>query len=65
MSASGMLDYALWDFAEVCFLRNLMPFDGQNPNHIVILNNASMHHAGDNVWLIEPWSLCSLPKFPT
>ena len=27
--------------------------DGDNPNSIVILDNASIHHAGDSVQLIE------------
>ena len=30
-----------------------MPFDGDNPNSIVILDNESIHHAGDSVQLIE------------
>ena len=62
MSTSGMLDFHLAytvdssefrDFVEVCLLRHLMPFDGDNPNSIVILDNASIHHAGDSVQLIE------------
>lgn len=62
MSTSGVLDFHLAytvdanefrDFVEVCLLRHLMPFDGNNSNSIVILDNASVHHAGDSVELIE------------
>ena len=30
-----------------------MPFDGINPHSIVIMDNASIHHAGDSIEMIE------------
>ena len=63
MSTNGMLDYRLVqggvgaiefkEFVEKCLLRYLMPFDGTNPHSIVIMDNASIHHAGNSIELIE------------
>ena len=63
MSTNGMLDYRLVrgvvdamefkEFVEKCLLRNLMPFDGINPHSIVVMDNASIHHAGNSIELIE------------
>ena len=32
------------DFVERVLLSNLMPFDGTNPNSVVLLDNCSVHH---------------------
>ena len=62
MSTDGMLDYRLVqggvhvefkEFVEKCLLRHLMPFDGINPHSIVIMDNASIHHAGNSIEQIE------------
>ena len=69
MSTHGMLDYRLAqggvdastfrEFVEKCLLRHVMPFDGINPHSIVVMDNASIHHAGDSIDLIESTSsLC-------
>ena len=63
MSTNGILDYRLvrgrFDamefkkFVEKCLLRRLMPFDGINLHSIVTMDNASIHHAGNSIKLIE------------
>ena len=63
MSTNGMLDCRLVqggvdamefkEFVEKCLLRHLMPFDGINPHSNVIMDNASIHHAGNSIELIE------------
>lgn len=63
MSMYGILDYSLAqggvdadsfsEFIETCLLRHLMDFNGVNPHSIVIMDNASIHHAGNSVELIE------------
>ena len=32
------------DFVDKCQVPRLMPFNGTNPNSVVILDNASIHH---------------------
>ena len=32
------------DFVELCLLPNLLPFDGVNPNSVVVTDNASIHY---------------------
>ena len=61
MSTNGMLDFRLVHggvdandfrmFVEENLLRHLMPFP--NVHSIIVLDNASIHHAGDGVYLIE------------
>ena len=63
MSTNGILDYRLAqggvdaaefkEFVEKCLLRHLMPFDCINPHSIVIMDNTSIHHAGDSIEVIE------------
>ena len=63
MSTQGMLDYrlaqggvdaiAFREFVEKCLLRHVMPFDRINPHSIIIMDNASIHHTGDSIELIE------------
>ena len=40
------------EFVEKCLLRHLMPFDGIN-QHSIVIDNASIHHAGNSIELIE------------
>ena len=41
------------EYVEKCLLRHLMPFGGINPHSIVVMDNASIHHAGSSIELIE------------
>jgi len=42
---------AFREFVEKCLLRHLMPFNRSSVHSIVVLDNASIHHAGDSVEL--------------
>ena len=60
MSTHGMLDYRLArggvdaiTFREKCLVRHVMPFNGINPHSMVVMDNASIHHAADSIHLIE------------
>ena len=62
MSMNGMLDFRLAcsvdagtfrDFVEKCLLRHLMPFNGRNQHSIVVMDNASIHHAEGSIEIIE------------
>lgn len=46
---------AFLDFIEKCLLPHLMPFDGKNPNSIVIMDNCSIHHVAPVILMLEPW----------
>ena len=35
------------NFLRVCLLPNLLPFNGVNPQSVVIMDNASIHHVED------------------
>ena len=50
------------EFVRQNLLPLLMPFNGQNPNSIVILDNASIHHVDQVVELIT--SVGALIRFP-
>jgi len=41
------------DFIETSLLPQLLPFDGSNPNSVVILDNCSIHHVSEVVKMIE------------
>ena len=41
------------EFVEKCSLPCLMPFNGKNPNSIVILDNCSIHHVAPVTELIR------------
>lgn len=63
MSVAGVLDCTMvrgsvngdvfYDFVEKCLLPHLMPFDGHNPNSVVILDNCTIHHMDDVVQMIH------------
>jgi hypothetical protein len=42
-----------YEYVERCLLPYLLPFNGINPNSVVILDNASIHHIEQVVKLIE------------
>ena len=44
---------AFCTFIERCILPQLLPFNGCNPRSVVIMDNASIHHTGQAVSLIE------------
>ena len=51
MTTNGILDFhgttdgaVFLEFIELCLLPCLMPFNGVNPNSVVILDNCSIHH---------------------
>ena len=41
------------DFIETALMPNLMPFDGYNPNSVVLMDNCSIHHIGEVSDLIQ------------
>jgi len=63
ISMCGLLDVKLvegttngdtfYNFVEECLLPHLLPFDGNNPHSIVIMDNCSVHHIGEVVKMIE------------
>ena len=69
MFVSGLLDCktvtgsvngeAFYNFIQTALLPHLMPFDGQNPNSVVVMDNASIHH--DNKTDTRSWQSCSFP----
>ena len=53
-------------FVQECVLPILMPFNGSNPQSVVIMDNASIHHIQDVSDLIETQAgarLCYLPPY--
>ena len=42
-----------YHFVQACLLPQLMPFNGENPNSIVVLDNCSIHHVEEVVELIQ------------
>ena len=40
-------------FVEDCVLPVLLPFDGNNPRSIVVMDNAAIHHVEEVIDLIE------------
>lgn len=62
MSTAGILDFdiahgsvngdVLYNFVEKYLLPHLMPFDGNNPHSVVILDNCSIHHIDEIVRMI-------------
>ena len=49
------------DFVDKCLVPCLMPFNGTNPNSVVIVDNASIHHVDRIVQIIQTvWSPSSL-----
>ena len=63
MSVNGMLDCktvigsvneeVFYDFVQSALLPHLMPFNGVNPNSVVVLDNCSIHHIVNIVKMIE------------
>lgn len=63
MSINGMLDVYVTpnsvnaeifeDFIDKSLLRHVMPFNGRNPNSVVILDNASIHHTDGVVQALQ------------
>ena len=63
MSVDGLLDAYVTDGSvdgekfctsiECCLLPQLQPFNGRNPNSVVIIDNASIHHVESAVQMIE------------
>ncbi len=63
LSTEGVLDCQVvhgsvngdvfYDLVEKVLLPHLMPFDGNNPNSVVILDNCSIHHVDDVVDMIH------------
>lgn len=57
ISTSGLLDYEIvhgpvdgdtfYEIVQRSLLPNLMPFDGNNPHSVVIMDNAAIHHVDD------------------
>ena len=41
------------EFVETKLLPNVMPFDGRNPNSVIILDNASIHHVDEVIELMQ------------
>ena len=50
---TGSVKEVFCNFVERKLLSQLMPFDGANPRSIVMLDNASIHHTGRAVELIQ------------
>lgn len=42
-----------FEFVQSCLLPDLMPYNGTNPNSVVILDNCAIHHVRDVVDLIH------------
>ena len=40
-------------FIDLCLLPHLMPFNGTNPNSIVVMDNCAIHHVYEIVELIK------------
>ena len=63
MSTAGVIDFQIvrgsvdgdvfYTFMEKFLLPHLMPFDGKNPNSVVILDNCSIHHLDSVVDMIH------------
>lgn len=63
MSTAGVIDFQIvrgsvdgdvfYTFVEKFLLPHLMPFDGKNPNSVVILDNCSIHHLDSVVDMIH------------
>ena len=63
LSVNGMLDCktvkgtvngdVFYDFVQATLLPHLMPFDGQNPHSVVLLDNCSIHHVEGIVEMIH------------
>lgn len=63
MSTAGILDCQLihgtvdgevfYNFLDKVLLPHLMPFDGNNPNSVVLLDNCSIHHVDECVDMIH------------
>lgn len=63
MSTAGVLDCQIvrgsvdgdvfYNFVEKILLPYLMPFDGRNPNNVVVMDNCSIHHLDDVVDMIH------------
>ena len=63
MSINGMLDVYVTpnsvnaeifeDFIDQSLLKHVMLFNGRNPNSVVILDNASIHHANGVVQMLQ------------
>lgn len=63
MSMDGLLDVKLFtgsvdsdiycDFIDTVLLPHLMPFDGQNSNSVVIMDNCTIHHCQTAVQMIQ------------
>ena len=63
MSVNGILDckvvngsvdgQVFYDFVQSTLLPYLMPFDGKNPNSIVVMDNCSIHHIQETIKMIN------------
>ena len=63
ISVSGLLDVKVvrgttngdtfYDFIKEHLLLNLMPFNGENPHSVVIMDNCSIHHVDEIVPMIQ------------
>ena len=63
MSVNGILDckvvngsvdgQVFYDFVQSTLLPYHMPFDGKNPNSIVVMDNCSIHHIQETIKMIN------------
>ena len=63
ISVNGLLDVKVvrgttngdtfYDFIQENLLPNLMPFNGENPHSVVIMDNCSIHHIDEIVPMIQ------------
>ena len=51
--AEGTMNGDRFNFLRVCLLPNLLPFNRVNPQSVVIMDNASIHHVEEVRYLIE------------
>ena len=53
-TVTGSVDGAIfYDFVQTSLLHHLMPFDGQNPHSVVVLDNCSIHHMEETIHMIQ------------
>ena len=57
----GVTGDVFLDFVRKCLLPILQPFNGQNPNSVVVLDNASVHHVDSVIQTIQ--SVGALVRF--
>ena len=63
MSMNGLLDVSItkgttdgdtfYEFVQARLLPQLLPFDGQNPHSVVVMDNCAVHHVQEIVAMIE------------